>query len=64
MAESVEASPTYCFVLFPIHSRVCEKSIAIFTTYSFSGFSKSLSICVGPTTTIDTGSNFVPQPAA
>jgi hypothetical protein len=59
-----EASPTYCFVLFPVHSLVCGQSTTIFTTHSFSSFGEPLSSCMGLATTIGQGFNFIPQPTA
>jgi hypothetical protein len=60
--ESAEASPTYCFVLLPIHSWVCEQSTAIFTTHIVSSFDEPLPSCMGlATTTIGHFPNFVSQ---
>jgi hypothetical protein len=63
MVKSAETSPAYCFVLFPIHYRVCGQSTAILTSYSFSSFSKPLSSYMGLATTTSHSPNFVPQPA-
>jgi hypothetical protein len=63
MTKSAEASPTYCFVSFPIHYRVCGQSTAKHNQ-QFQLLRQATSSCMGPVTTTGHGSNFVPQPAA
>jgi hypothetical protein len=63
--ESAEASPTYCFVLFLVHSWVCGQSAIIFITHSVSSFGEPLPSCMSlATTTTGHGSNSVPHSTA
>jgi hypothetical protein len=56
-----EARPTYCFVLFAIHPRVCGQPVV----HNISCFSKPFTSCMDPATTTNThGSNLVSQSAA
>jgi hypothetical protein len=55
MTESTEAGPAYCFMLFPIHPRVCGQPIV----HNISRFGKPLTSCMGPATTTIHGSSLL-----